>query len=105
MGHHKKQEIVTFKVDETLSVILKNMPNRSDFIRTAILSALENMCPLCLGTGILTADQRRHYDFFIRDHSLQECSDCHAQYFVCSARNERDSFSEQSVQHSEVAKR
>lgn len=86
MNHNKKQEIVTFKVDQTLAELLKSMPNRSDFIRKAILSAMDNVCPLCLGTGILTPEQRLHFDHFIRDHSLEECSTCHANHFVCSAK-------------------
>ncbi|MBN2385119.1 CopG family transcriptional regulator [bacterium] len=91
MGHSKKQEIMTFKVDNALSEILRNMPNRSDFIRNAILSALENICPLCQGTGILTLQQRKHYDDFIQDHTIEECTHCHAHHFVCQSRIEGSS--------------
>ena len=57
----KKQEIVTFKADEPLLEAMNGIPNRSEFIRAAILSALDSVCPLCKGSGILTPDQRRHW--------------------------------------------
>lgn len=47
----RKQEIITFKVDEKLAAELKELPNRSQFIRTAILAAIDNLCPLCRGHG------------------------------------------------------
>ena len=56
-----KQDVITFKVDESLAEIIRRMPNRSDFIRRAILSSLDNICPLCQGAGILTPQQKRHW--------------------------------------------
>ena len=50
----QKQEIITFKVDRELAELIKRIPNRSDFIRRAVLSALDNTCPLCQGSGIIT---------------------------------------------------
>ena len=47
----KKTDIITFKVDATLLEALRGIENRSEFIRSAILSALDNVCPLCRGTG------------------------------------------------------
>lgn len=85
MAQPKKEETITFKVDESLAEAMKGVPNRSEFIRTAILAALDNACPLCRGTGILTPDQRRHWEQFARDHSVEECADCHALYLACSA--------------------
>jgi len=79
-----KQEIVTFKVDQSLLEVLKDLPNRSEFIRRAILTALENACPLCQGTGVLTPNQRRHWESFRASHSLTECGDCHEIHLVCS---------------------
>lgn len=78
-----KQEIITFKVDKTLREAMRGIPNRSEFIRTAILRALESVCPLCQGTGSLTPDQRRHWERFAVSHPLAECPDCHAVYLVC----------------------
>lgn len=79
----KKEEIITFKVDEALSEKLSGISNRSDFIRRAILSALDSVCPLCFGTGVLTPEQKQHWEEFSRTHSVQECSTCHANYIIC----------------------
>jgi hypothetical protein len=84
----KKQEIVTFKVDEPLLAAMNGIPNRSEFIRAAILSALDSVCPLCKGSGILTPDERRHWVEFTAHHALAECQDCHAMHLVCEANGE-----------------
>lgn len=81
----RKEEIVTFKADESLVAALEGVPNRSAFIREAILSALESRCPLCRGTGIMNAEQRKHWEEFSRHHHVEECSDCHAFHIVCDA--------------------
>jgi hypothetical protein len=83
MPARRKQEIITFKVDESLAARLRGIANRSEFIRGAILTALENSCPLCGGVGILTPDQRKHWEHFSRNHSLAECEECHAVHLVC----------------------
>ncbi|MDP8239682.1 MAG: hypothetical protein P9X24_11385 [Candidatus Hatepunaea meridiana] len=90
MPGKKKQEIITFKVDEALSEVLKSVPNRSEFIRAAILTAMDNICPLCMGSGILTPDQRKHWENFTDSHTLEECENCHAFHLVCQAIENRD---------------
>lgn len=85
MHGKKKAEIITFKVDESLSGAMEGIPNRSEFIRFAVLAALHNTCPLCKGEGILTPDQQRHWLAFSKDHHLRKCSSCHAYHLVCSA--------------------
>lgn len=87
MSHNKKQEVITFKVDEALSRAMEGIPNRSEFIRRAILAALEGTCPLCLGTGILTPQQQRHWQKFSENHSLEKCSHCLALHLVCTAES------------------
>jgi hypothetical protein len=79
----KKAEIITFKVDETLSEAMAGIQNRSDFIRSAILSALGNSCPVCNGTGTLSASQRQHWNDFTRHHHLHTCDDCMEPHLVC----------------------
>jgi hypothetical protein len=83
----KKHEIITFKADESLNKALMSVPNRSEFIRNAIMTALENVCPLCRGTGTLTPDQLKHWDNFSKNHSLTECKRCHEFHLVCNADN------------------
>jgi len=78
-----KQEIVTFKVDESLHETLKSIPNRSEFIRAAILAALDNVCPLCRGTGVLSPNQRKHWEQFARRHPLQQCDTCREYVLEC----------------------
>ena len=90
MAVSRKHEIITFKVDESLWESLRSIPNRSEFIRSAIQSALQRNCPLCRGTGTLTPDQRRHWNLFAENHSLETCDDCHAVHLVCLA-NDQDS--------------
>ncbi|MGW8258138.1 MAG: hypothetical protein ACWGMZ_11680 [Thermoguttaceae bacterium] len=85
MPSRKKHEIVTFKVDQPMWKAMRGIENRSEFIRAAILSALDSVCPLCKGSGILTPDERRHWRKFAKDHALEECTDCHAVHLVCSA--------------------
>ena len=51
-----KDEVITFKVESQLAEILKRMPNRSQFIRSAILNSLEHVCPLCQGLGGVGCD-------------------------------------------------
>ncbi|UCD64239.1 MAG: CopG family transcriptional regulator [Candidatus Zixiibacteriota bacterium] len=89
----KKSEIVTFKVDQSLLEAMQGIPNRSSFIRSAVLAALDSTCPLCAGTGILTPKQQGHWDGFRESHAVEECSDCHERHLVCShekAGNDRE---------------
>ena len=83
----RKTEVVTFKVDETMLEAMKGISNRSGFIRSALLSALDNTCPLCKGTGILTPKQSEHWEGFAKDHTLKECDDCHEMHLVCTKKS------------------
>jgi DnaJ-class molecular chaperone len=79
----RKGNIITFKTDASLSRAMRGIVNRSAFIRSAILSALDSTCPLCKGTGILTPHQHSHWTRFAVHHAVEECSDCHAVHLVC----------------------
>ena len=81
----QKREIITFKADQSLLEALDGVPNRSEFIRTALLNALENTCPVCKGTGILTPNQKRHWQEFSETHSLGKCSQCEEVYLICES--------------------
>ncbi len=85
MAGTRKREVITFKVDDLLWEAMRGIPNRSEFIREAILSALDTACPLCRGVGSLSADQQKHWDTFTESHSLEKCDDCHAVHLVCEA--------------------
>lgn len=83
-GQKAKRDVITFKVDAALREAMKGVPNRSEFIRSAILSASGNICPLCKGQGLLSPDQLEHWRSFSRGHHVAECADCHALHLVCS---------------------
>jgi len=79
----KKQDVISLKVDRSLAEAMEGVANRSEFIRDAILAALENVCPLCMGTGILSPQQKRHWTNFARNHRVQQCPDCHERHLTC----------------------
>ena len=85
MKPRSKQSVITFKTDAGLARILDRIPNRSEFIRAAVLSALDSACPLCAGTGILSVDQRRHWQSFQEHHRIERCGACQAVHVVCDA--------------------
>ncbi len=79
----QKESVVTFKADASLLDALRNLPNRSEFIRAAILQALDHHCPLCGGTGVLSPNQKQHWQRFAERHPLRECEECHEVHLVC----------------------
>jgi len=86
----EKQDIITFKVPESLRDAMKGIPNRSEFIRAAVVAALDSTCPLCKGTGVIMPHQRPHWDLFVSDHHFEECETCSAVHVVCD-RGPRES--------------
>lgn len=82
----EKTEVISFKADEELAALLKHIPNKSDFIRNAVLEHMQNTCPLCQGTGLISVAQRAHWDKFTKTHSVEECQDCHELYIKCNNR-------------------
>lgn len=85
----KKQEIITFKADESLLKAMRGISNRSEFIRNAILASLDSVCPICKGTGILPPHQKAHLEDFLTDHLLEECEKCNELHFICSHKRKR----------------
>jgi hypothetical protein len=83
-GMKRKLEIITFKVDEGLLKAIKGIPNRSEFIRGAVIAALGVVCPLCNGSGMLSSNQKTHWEEFAEDHSIERCDDCDERFLVCS---------------------
>ena len=81
--NRKKEDVITFKADEQLRDAMKGIANRSDFIRNAILAALDNTCPLCGGSGKLSPYQMQHWRKFSEHHPLRECRNCNAMVLEC----------------------
>ena len=84
MPKAKDMEVITFKVDPGLSKLMRGIENRSEFIRTAILGALENVCPFCRGSGVLTPHRKKHWDDLAKRHHTKECHECHEEVLTCS---------------------
>lgn len=84
----KKEEIISFKVDPELGEAMRNIPNRSRFIRSAILAAMAGVCPLCDGSGVLTPSQKKHWDEFSVNHALERCGKCDSRFLVCLQNEE-----------------
>jgi hypothetical protein len=78
-----KVDIITFKVPESLREAMKGIPNRSEFIRAAVVAALNNICPFCKGTGVIMPHQLPHWDLFANNHHFEECGTCNAVHVVC----------------------
>lgn len=78
-----KQSVVTFKVDEEMSLALERIPNKSEFIREAVLAALDESCPFCGGTGMLNPHQRKHWANFLKEHRLEHCKECNGIKIHC----------------------
>ena len=79
-----KDQIITFKADDALVRAMEGVANRSEFIRAAILAALDGACPLCHGTGVLSPQQRKHWAEFSSNHSVETCDECHERRIVCN---------------------
>ena len=85
-----KEEIITFKADKSLVNAMRGISNRSEFIRSAILGALEGTCPLCRGAGFLTASQLKHWNSFSENHFVTKCESCNELHLVCNTDINKD---------------
>ena len=72
----EKSEIVAFKVDGDLAAFLDKLPNKSEFIRRAILAQFHMTCPLCTGSGVVQAGIHHHFEHVIEHHAARPCEKC-----------------------------
>lgn len=70
-----KLTTITFKADPAIDSLLRGISNRSEFIRTAILSAFNSLCPFCKGTGVLTPHKQEHWQKISKQVDT-ECRKC-----------------------------
>lgn len=73
-----KSKIVAFKVEDDLAEFLNNLPNKSDFIRKAILAQFGMTCPLCDGSGVVPRGLHDHYKPVIQANTKRACDKCKA---------------------------
>jgi hypothetical protein len=76
MPRKPKSKIVAFKVEEELADFLDNLPNKSDFIRKAILAQFGMTCPLCTGSGVVPRGIHDHYKPVIAEQNKRACEKC-----------------------------
>lgn len=72
----EKSQIVAFKVDDDLANFLDKLPNKSEFIRRAILAQFNMTCPLCTGSGVVPSGLHHHFEHVIENHSARPCEKC-----------------------------
>ena len=93
MRNEKKSAVITFKAEDELLAALEKVPNKSQFIRAAVLNALEETCPLCGGAGFLNERQLKHWKSFMREHTVHRCGRCDGLEIECrhhTAENKED---------------
>jgi hypothetical protein len=91
----QKQTVVSFRVDQHLAEILNTLPDKSDFIREAILQRIHTACPCCQGRGVLPKAIAEWVAAKLPDFDAVECSCCHYQYpteLVRATRGRDDTF-------------
>jgi hypothetical protein len=72
-----KTEVVAFKVEEDLADFLNKLPNKSEYIRRAIIAQFGMACPLCTGTGVVPRGIHNHYQPIIQQNKELICHLCH----------------------------
>jgi len=76
----QKQTVVSFRVDGHLADILDNLPDKSTFIRDAILRRVHGVCPCCQGRGVLPCLIADWLEARLPEFESVECTCCHYRY-------------------------
>jgi hypothetical protein len=71
-----KSAVVAFKVEEQLAELLNQLPNKSAFIRKAIVAQLGMACPLCTGSGVVPRGLHDHWAPLIQKMRHRPCDNC-----------------------------
>jgi hypothetical protein len=71
-----KTAVVAFKVEEELAQLLDKLPNKSAFIRKAIVAQLGMACPLCNGGGVVPRGIHDHYAPLLSRLNSRQCDSC-----------------------------
>jgi len=71
-----KTAVVAFKVEPELADILDRLPNKSEFIRKAIVAQLSMACPLCRGGGMLPRGLHDHFAPLLERIASRPCDGC-----------------------------
>lgn len=76
----QKQTVVSFRVDGHLAEILEDLPDKSTFIRDAVLRRVHGVCPSCQGRGVLPCLIADWLQANLQKVESVECTCCHYQY-------------------------
>src|SRR5262245_6424842 len=71
-----KTAVVAFKVEEELADFLNQLPNKSAFIRKAIVAQMSMACPLCHGSGQVSRWVHDHYLPLLSNFTHRNCDGC-----------------------------
>ncbi|MBL8797907.1 MAG: hypothetical protein JNM56_28675 [Planctomycetia bacterium] len=71
-----KPAVVAFKVEEELAELLNKLPNKSAFIRKAIVAQLGMTCPVCNGKGVVPRGLHDHYLSMLQNFKKKPCAKC-----------------------------
>jgi hypothetical protein len=71
-----KKQVVAFKVESELAEFLGKLPNKSAFIRKAIVAQLGMACPLCQGAGVVLPGLHDHYAPVLARNNVRPCDGC-----------------------------
>jgi hypothetical protein len=71
-----KSRTVAVKVEAEVADFLDRLPNKSDFIRQAILAQFRMACPLCSGSGTVPRGLGDHFAPVVRRNRLKKCEKC-----------------------------
>jgi hypothetical protein len=63
-------------VEKELADLLNELPNKSAFIRKAIVAQLDMACPMCRGSGLLPKGLHDHFAPLIAQMSVRACAHC-----------------------------
>ncbi len=97
MGHPDRNEplkskhrVVTFKVEEDVAAFLDDLPNKSDFIRKALLSALLEPCPVCQGKGSVPRSLRADLEQIFGKQTFVPCSFCGYEFPLATEKTRKE---------------
>lgn len=77
-----KTSVVAFKVESELAELLDKLPNKSAFIRRAIVAQLKMACPLCGGSGVVSRGVHDHYAALLPTLNARHCDGCGAELLL-----------------------
>jgi len=80
LNPNQTQTVVSFRVDQHLAEILNNLPDKSGFIREAILQRFYTTCPFCQGKGVLPQLICDWLQARVPQVASVECTCCHYTY-------------------------